>query len=217
MMNMPTLSISGRSIAAFFALTAQTDAFSSTQIVHHHHTPTSSHCHASASTYSTSLNLQQQPFSDRHFQLEELEDAETSTTDVLLNSDLTVSLGETDGPLYTAAEGTWSEDCEYMSVSDDDYDQSTLDVENNLKRSFTMKLARTFVTGVEKAEASTDIGEIKYSVERTYKGECTLVGGSVFAMNGEILDVDEIFGDRRVGFFNMIDATEERENNAMGV
>jgi hypothetical protein len=41
------------------------------------------------------------------------------------------------------------------------------------------------------------------------------VGASVFAMTGDILDVDEIFGDRRVGFFNMIDTTEERESNSM--
>ena len=31
--------------------------------------------------------------------------------------------------------------------------------------------------------------------------------GSLIAVNGEILDIDEIFGDRRVGFFNMIDTT----------
>ena len=43
------------------------------------------------------------------------------------------------------------------------------------------------------------------------------MGGRVFAMNGEILDVDEIFGERRLGYFNMIDTTEERLNNAMEV
>ena len=50
-----------------------------------------------------------QPLAGLHLQLEELEDAETSTTEVFLNDDLTVTLGETDGPRYIASEGTWSE------------------------------------------------------------------------------------------------------------
>jgi len=50
-----------------------------------------------------------QPLAGLHLQLEELEDAETSTTEVFLNGDFTVTLGETDGPRYIASEGTWSE------------------------------------------------------------------------------------------------------------
>jgi len=57
----------------------------------------------------SSEQLQSQPLSGLHLQLEELEDAETSTTEVFLNGDFTVTLGETDGPRYIASEGTWSE------------------------------------------------------------------------------------------------------------
>ena len=135
----------------------------------------------------------------RHFQLEELEESEASTTIVLLNPDHTITLGTTDGPLCLASSGIWTEV------------QDTVD---GNKRYFEMKLARTFQTG-HSGSTSTDIGEFEYSVERTYIGEITLVGGSLLAMNGQILDVDDIFGERRVGFFNMIDTTVEK--NELGL
>lgn len=138
----------------------------------------------------------------RNFQLEELEDAESACTDILLNSDLTLTVGETDGPRYVTADGTWSESLVGLHSDDQSGDGS------NFKRYFSMKLRRTFVGGTEEKD-STDMGEFEYSVERRYDGECYLVGGSTFAMNGDILDVDEIFGERRVGFFNMIDTTVE--------
>ncbi|KAL7536681.1 hypothetical protein ACHAXR_007330 [Thalassiosira sp. AJA248-18] len=147
---------------------------------------------ATCTATSTALLLQRQ-LAERHFQLEELEDCETSTTDVLLNTDRSVALGGTNGPLYTAGHGTWEE---------------------NFKRFFQMKLMRTFITGADGSDPN-EMGEFEYTVERTYNGECFMVGGSTIAMNGEILDVDEIFGERRVGFFNMIDTTEERERNLM--
>lgn len=67
-----------------------------------------------------------------------------------------------------------------------------------------MKLKRTFISGTDNEQHTHEIGEFKYSVERTYTGECFLVGGTLIAMNGEIHDIDEMFGDRRVGFFNMV-------------
>ena len=109
-----------------------------------------------------------------HFQLEELEDAETSTSEVMLNDDLTVSLGETDGPRYIASEGSWTES--YIGEEQ----------EENFQRCFTMKLTRTFVFGDDNQSHNTNIGEFQYSVERTYTGEVFLVGGAVLAMNGEI-------------------------------
>ena len=105
---------------------------------------------------------------------------------VLLKPDHTITLGTTDGPPCSTSSGIWSE------VQD-----TTID--GNDKRYFEMKLARTFQTG-HAGSASTDIGEFEYSVERTYMGEITLVGGSLLAMNGQILDVDDIFGERKVGF-----------------
>ena len=187
--------------AALLAAAAHTCAFSSSGVASSH-PPTHAHRAQQAGIASTALHLQR-PVGGRHFQLEELEDAEASTTDVLLNPDMTVTLGGTNGPLYVSSHGTWSESC--VGVGNDDQNAE------DFKRLFTMKLTRRFVTGAEGTDA-TDVGEFEYDVQRTYEGECFLVGGSVFAMNGEILDVDEIFGERRVGFFNMIDTTEEREN-----
>lgn len=46
---------------------------------------------------------------DKHFQLEELEDSEKSTTDIILNIDYTVTVGRTDGPLLSSSHGTWSD------------------------------------------------------------------------------------------------------------
>ncbi|KAL9180862.1 hypothetical protein ACHAXT_011315 [Thalassiosira profunda] len=165
-----------------------------------------------ASNTNTALHLQRQavdrgasiglPLAGRHFQLEELEDAEASTTDVLLNPDMTVTLGGTNGPLYVSSHGTWSESGQDDQTAED------------FQRTFQMKLTRRFASGAE-GQDGTEVGKFEYDVERTYEGEGFLVGGSVLAMNGEILDVDEIFGERRVGFFNMIDTTEEREENAM--
>lgn len=176
--------------AAFLAVAAQTDAF----------TPTPTTSSSSASSF---LHLQR-PVGGCHFQLDELEDAETWSTDVLLNADMTVTLGRTDGPLYTSAHGTW-----------EDHAQSLVDEQSGDKRMFKMKLTRTFKSGVERRDKLSHIGEFEYTVERTYAGECYLVAGSVFAMSGEILDVDDIFGERKLGFFNMIDTTEEREANSI--
>lgn len=132
---------------------------------------------------------------DKHFQLEELEDSEKSTTDIILNSDYTVTVGKTDGPLLSYSHGTWGE-----SESTDGNQDRTI---------FGMKLSRTYVAGGDSKD-DTGIGEFEYTVERTFKGEATLVGGSLIAMEGVVLDVDEIFGTREVGFFNMIDTTEAR-------
>jgi hypothetical protein len=171
-------------------------------------------CRTTARRPDAALCLQR-PVGGRHFQLEELEDAETSTTDVLLNADRTVTLGVTNGPRFLSGRGSWSESVAGYK-SDDQSSPGTF------TRLFNMRLERTYLGGNKKKEGDaewgytdTNIGEFAYTVDRTYTGECFIVGGSVFAMTGDILDVDEIFGDRRVGFFNMIDTTEERESNLM--
>mmetsp|Transcript_21142 Transcript_21142/g.33169 ORF Transcript_21142/g.33169 Transcript_21142/m.33169 type:complete len:188 (+) Transcript_21142:3376-3939(+) len=135
----------------------------------------------------------------KHFQLEELEDAEKCTTDILLNSDMTVTVGRTDGPLFSSSHGTWSE-----SSDDSSEDRAT----------FEMKLSRTYTAGGDSNDP-TDIGEFAYAVERTFNGLLTVVGGSMAAMEGVILDVDDLFGTRKVGFFNMIDTTEAREADSV--
>ena len=129
---------------------------------------------------------------EKHFQLEELEDAERCTTDILLNSDWTLTVGKTDGPLFQLSYGSWS--------VDDSLDDRAV---------FEMKLSRTFIAGGNSKDA-TAITEFDYEVERTYNGLLTVVGGSLVAVEGAILDVDELFGTREVGFFNMIDTTAAR-------
>ncbi len=146
---------------------------------------------------TTSYDLLQRPLHGRHFQLEELEGSESSTTEVLLNADLSVSIGETDGPRYTAARGTWEEGYHYSH--------------RTAERLFSMTLTKRFVTGTDRGQDTNDIGEFEYEVERTYSGECFTVGGTLIAMQGQILDIDSVFGERRVGFFNMIDTTDERD------
>ena len=126
---------------------------------------------------------------DRYFQLEESEDKETCTSEVFLNADGTVFVGESDGPLATRAAGTWQQ-------------------ENG---SFIMNLSRTFPAG-QPERMFTDMGEFDFTVERIFEaGEITTVGASM-AISGAIYDVDDAFGDRKLGFFNMIDTTDAKLN-----
>jgi hypothetical protein len=134
--------------------------------------------------YASSLSPNDPDYpGDKHFQLEELEDAETCTTDIYLNADNTITVGTTNGPLFLSGKGTWS-----TSSSDG-------------KTLFEMIMTRRYQTGKE-GKQKTDIGEFEYDVKRTFRGELTLVGGTALAVNGEILDVDTdgIFDDRRVSF-----------------
>ena len=56
------------------------------------------------------------------------------------------------------------------------------------------------------------------AVKRTFSGEMTLVGESV-GITGVMENVDETLGvNNEVGFFNMIDGTDEREGyNQRGI
>jgi hypothetical protein len=121
---------------------------------------------------------------NKYFQLEELEDKDTCTTEVLLNDDSTISVSVTDGPIFKAASGTW-----------------TMMDENE----FEMTLSRTYQAGKEKS----DMGDFEYTVERTFLGQITHIGACV-AMTGSIHSMDSILGDENVGFFTMIDTTDAR-------
>lgn len=120
---------------------------------------------------------------DKYFQLEELEDKETATTEVFLKPDNTVEFGETDGPIPESCTGTWS-------LSDSD--------------AFTMTITRTFGGGKE----NTDMGEFSFEVIRTFAGEIAFVGAAA-AVTGSMFAADDK-GDTEVGYFNMIDTTDER-------
>lgn len=46
--------------------------------------------------------------SKEYYQLEEMEDRDTCTTELFLRADGVIEFGDTDGPKYLAAAGTWS-------------------------------------------------------------------------------------------------------------
>lgn len=116
-----------------------------------------------------------------------MEDKESCRTELLLNTDGTVTFGGTDGPIFSKAVGEWD-----LKADDE----------------FRLVLMRTYETGRETTEA-TDMGEFSFDVERIFTGTLKHVGEKV-AMEGVIHLVDVDFGDRKVGFFEMIDTTEER-------
>lgn len=132
---------------------------------------------------------------ERHFQLEEREDGDAARTAVWLRADRTVALGATDGPRCATARGTWSERGGDGAAAG-----------GESQRLFEMNVTRTF------AAESSRVGEFAYSVERTYRGTRSQVG-SALSVSGDILDVDEVFGERQVGVFSMIDTSEERERD----
>lgn len=123
---------------------------------------------------------------NKYYQLEELEDADNCTTELFLKEDGTVDVGETDGPLFTKAVGKW-------------------EIKEN---AFAMSITKTFSTGNEK----NDMGEFTFDVERVFEGDMTVVGGTEVAINGKIFAEDIITEkmEKEVGFFNMIDGTEQR-------
>eukprot|EP00529_Nitzschia_sp_RCC80_P021941 CAMPEP_0113484276 /NCGR_PEP_ID=MMETSP0014_2-20120614/23877_1 /TAXON_ID=2857 /ORGANISM="Nitzschia sp." /LENGTH=391 /DNA_ID=CAMNT_0000377871 /DNA_START=142 /DNA_END=1317 /DNA_ORIENTATION=+ /assembly_acc=CAM_ASM_000159 len=125
---------------------------------------------------------------NKYYQLEEMEDRENSTTELFLKEDGQILIGETDGPLWTEAVGTWK-----IRPGTDD---------------FTMNIKRKFQSGND----GSDMGEFEYELERTYIGDMTAVGESV-AVTGVMHCTDVLSGeDQEVGFFNMIDGTDARED-----
>lgn len=106
-------------------------------------------------------------------------------TEVLLNADNTVTLGETDGPPFLRSSGTWSLNGE----------------------EFRMTLSRTYNAGAPSKEPN-DIGEFTYTVERTFTGGLYMVGAKL-AIEGSVHSLDE-HGDNEVGYFEMIDVSKER-------
>ena len=95
----------------------------------------------------------------RYYNLEEKEDRDTSTTEIFLLKDGTVSLGETDAPLTVKAVGTWSQNGEQ----------------------FEMNIKRTFGAGQD----HTDVGEFQFVVERNFVGVLEKVG-AVLSVGGSM-------------------------------
>jgi len=99
----------------------------------------------------------------RFFQLEEMEDKDSCTTEIFLSTDGTVSVGETNGPLPLQAFGTWQQ-------GGDD--------------SFKMVITRKFGTGLKESKSS-DVGEFYFEVVRTFCGVMANVG-TTLAISGSM-------------------------------
>mmetsp|Transcript_10695 Transcript_10695/g.22647 ORF Transcript_10695/g.22647 Transcript_10695/m.22647 type:complete len:196 (-) Transcript_10695:141-728(-) len=128
---------------------------------------------------------------DKTYQLEELEDKDTCTSEVFLQADRTIYFGDTDGPIADEMVGRW-------------------DVEPGTNN-FRMAIRRTFGAGRDTKD-STAMGEFRFDVEKLYEGEMTMVGESV-AIQGAIKVNDPLNPDMEpmeVGYFNMIDGTDDR-------
>ena len=100
---------------------------------------------------------------NKYYQCEEMEDKETSTTELFLKEDGTVLLGKTDGPVWDEASGNWQ-----VKPGTDE---------------FTMTVAKKFGAGSK----GRDMGEFTFTVMRTFEGEMTHVGESV-AITGVMKD-----------------------------
>ena len=124
---------------------------------------------------------------NKYYQLEELEDRDDCSTEVLLKDDGTVETGATDGPPPVESSGTW-------------------EFAGNI---FKMVLSRVYQGG-EPPMKSTDMGEFRYEVKRSYEGEISHVGEEVAVTGGKIHLLHEDLGDEAVGFFNLLDTTSAR-------
>lgn len=115
---------------------------------------------------------------NKYYQLEEMEDKESCTTELFLLEDGGVEFGETDGPLWTSAVGGWK----IFPGTDN----------------FQMDIVRKFSTGT----SGRDMGEFDYEIVRSFVGEMTEVGESV-GIAGVMNSAD----NQEVGFFSMIDVS----------
>lgn len=120
-----------------------------------------------------------------------MEDKETCTTELFLNTDRTITFGESNGPLAAASVGEWQ-----VKTGTND---------------FTMKIVRSFNSG----QSNTDMGEFNFEVTRTYVGDMTMVGACV-GITGVTFSAAP-FGEEKqeVGYFNMIDSSDERAKMKM--
>ena len=141
--------------------------------------------HASTSALSVSAS----DAAGKYFNLEELEDAETSLTELFFNPNGKITIGVTDGPFFKESDGEW-------------------EVDGNTG-SFKMIMMRKYEAGKD-TKNPMDMGEFSFKVERVYTGTVTDVGGLI-AFEGVMHAIDETFGDLQVGFFKMLDTTEARQ------
>jgi hypothetical protein len=120
-----------------------------------------------------------------------MEDKETCTTELFLNTDRTITFGESNGPLAASAVGEWQ-----VTPGTND---------------FTMTIMRSFNSG----QSNTDMGEFDFKVARTYVGDMTMVGACVGITGATFVEAASGEEKAEVGYFNMIDSTDERAERNM--
>lgn len=135
-----------------------------------------SHTQHPSQYYNSLAQLSYGRLNNRWFQLEEMEDQDSCTTEVRLNEDLSVEVADTNGPLFTAAEGSWF-------LSEDD-------------GSFTMTLKRTYEAGQPNTSDATAVGPFSFSLYRTFNGGVGMVGDRA-SVEGKI--TDEQTSDKELG------------------
>ena len=127
----------------------------------------------------------------KYFQIEEMEDRDACTTEVILNPDHTVTPLETNGPIHKEASGTW-----------------TLD---SLSGEFVMTLSRTYEAGYS-SKVPTSVGVFAFTTVRKFVGRLYNIGVKQ-GISGNIFDISDGAADdasqepRNVGYFEMIDST----------
>lgn len=115
-----------------------------------------------------------------------MEDEDKCITELKLNYDGTIWIGESDGPLCRHATGSWKQN-----------DDGSID----------FKLVRTYRAGNDAREA-TGMGEFEYTVERQFTGSAAAVG-SKLSYQGVVHLIDDVLGDKEVGYFEMIDVSDD--------
>ena len=164
---------------------------------------------------TTPSSLQAWRLVGKYFQIEEMEDRDSCTTEVILNSNATISTLATNGPRHVSATGMWK------------LDPSTGD--------FIMTLHRTYEAGRD-SKISTNVGMFTFTTVRKFIGRLYNIGikqgisGNTYDVTGttsssgsddgdggdennnsrrlaEIDDTTPVTELRKVGFFEMIDST----------
>lgn len=167
---------------------------------HHHSPPPPQQQQPQQSKYRT-RPLHAWRLIGKYFQIEEMEDRDACTTEVILNPNSTVTTLETNGPIHLAATGMWKLD--------------------KLTGDFIMTLHRTYEAGRD-SKISTDVGVFTFTTVRKFIGRLYNIGikqgisGNIYDVtsglekDSGLADIDDttpVTELRKVGFFEMIDTT----------
>lgn len=114
---------------------------------------------------------------------------DSELTNLWLNDDATVTLGETDGPIPIQYDGRW-----YM-----------LETAVEADKPFRLRLERTY----ESDGSNQDVGSIQYTVKREFWGNIGIVGDRV-EVEGVMHGLDERDQvECELGYFALIDSRGE--------